>query len=399
MDALTINAGCYETYNMAQPPTTAPRGGTLELARLAKNAVNIPIISSGKLGYPDLAEQALVDGKLDFVALARYLLADPEWPIKVKEKRPEDIIPCIGCHEGCIARVRKSHYCSCAVNPATGIEKELAITPATTKKSVLIIGGGPAGMEAARVSTLRGHNVTLWEKTNVLGGNLIPAAAPDFKDDYQLLLEYLRTQMKKLDIDVQLNHEATVEEVQLLGPDIVFVATGAVHDIPDIEGLRNGIKSGHVVTAVDALLDVRKIGKTVVIVGGNCMGCETALFLANEDRNVTVVKRAETVAEDLVWGNAVELVKLLDDAKVQIMTDSHLVRISETGIDVTGEKSGNRSITADTVVYAGGMKSVGQELVDTLETKGFEVITLGDCIVPRKVMDAMWEGYRRARVV
>lgn len=399
VNALTINAGCYETYNTAQPPTTAPRGGTLELAKLAKEAVNIPIISSGKLGYPDLAEQALADDKLDFVALARYLLADPEWPRKVKERRPEDIIPCIGCHEGCIARVRKNHYCSCAVNPTAGIERELAIKPATKKKSILIIGGGPAGMEAARVSTLRGHNVTLWEKTNVLGGNLIPAAAPDFKDDYQLLLEYLKVQMEKLDIDIELNHEATIQEIQSFGPDIVFIATGAVHDIPDIEGLREGINTGQVVTAVDALIDVRKVGASVVVVGGNCMGCETALFLANEGKKVTVIKRAETVAEDLVWGNAVELVKLLDDAQVQIVTDSHLDRISETGIDVHGEQSGNRSIIADTVIYAGGMKPIGQEMVDMLETKGMEVVTIGDCVQPRKVMDAMWEGYRRARVV
>lgn len=399
VDALTINAGCYETYNMAQPPTTSPRGGTLELAELTKKAVNIPIISSGKLGYPDLAEQALADGKLDFVALARYLLADPEWANKVKQGRPEDILPCLGCHEGCIARVRKSHYCSCAVNPATGIERELAINPTDEKKRVLVVGGGPGGMEAARVLALRGHDVTLWEKEDVLGGNLIPAAAPDFKDDYRLLLDYLKTQMRKLEINIELGREATIEKIEKFDPDVVIMATGAVHDIPNIEGLREGIKTGKVVTAVDALLDVGKVAQTVVVVGGNCMGCETALYLAKHGKKVTVVKRADSVAEDLVWGNALELMKLLDDAQVQLQTDSRLVRISETGIDVKGDRSGNRSIAAETVVYAGGMKSVGKDFIEVLEGKGYEVIPIGDCIEPRKVMDAMWEGYRRGRVV
>ena len=333
------------------------------------------------------------------MALARYLLADPDWANKVKEGRPEDIIPCLGCHEGCLARVRVNHYCSCAVNPATGIERDLAIHKAEKKKSILVIGGGPGGMEAARVATLRGHNVSLWEKENVLGGNLIPAAVPDFKDDYKLLLDYLKTQMRKLRIDVQMNHEATFDEIQLLDPDVVFFATGAVHDIPDIQGLREGLETGKVVTAVDSLLNVGKVGDTVVVVGGNCMGCEAALFFANQGKKVKIVKRRDTVAEDLVWGNALELVKMLDDARVQIQTDSRLVRISEAGVDVSGVRSGDRSIEADTMVYAGGMKPVGKELMDMLEEGGLEVIPIGDCIKPRKVMDAMWEGYRRSRVI
>ena len=223
VNGLTINAGCYETYNLAQPPTTAPRGGTLHLAELAKKAVKIPILSSGKLGYPELAERALQEGKLDFVALARYLLADPEWANKVKQGRTEDILPCVGCHEGCINRVRRFHYCSCAVNPAAGAERELAINKAEEKRTVLVIGGGPAGMEAARVSALRGHKVVLLEKAKELGGNLIPAAVPDFKGDYKLLIDYLKTQIRKLGVSVELGKEATPEAVRNLNPDVVFV--------------------------------------------------------------------------------------------------------------------------------------------------------------------------------
>jgi 2-enoate reductase len=155
VDALTITGGCYETYNRTQPPTTQPRGCWLSLCEKTKAVVRIPVIASGKLGYPDLAEKVLQEGKGDFVALCRYLLADPEWPNKVRAGRIEDIIPCVGCHEGCIARVRKYQRIGCAVNPAAGAERELTIRLAPKKKSVLVIGGGPAGMEAASVSGLK----------------------------------------------------------------------------------------------------------------------------------------------------------------------------------------------------------------------------------------------------
>jgi 2-enoate reductase len=398
-NALTINAGCYETYNLAQPPTTSPRGGTLHLAELARKAVKIPIISSSKLGYPDLAERALQEEKLDFVALARYLLADPEWANKVKEGRTEDIIPCVGCHEGCINRVRRFHYCSCAVNPATGAERELAINVAEKKKVVLVIGGGPGGMEAARVSALRGHEVVLWDKAKDLGGNLIPAAVPDFKGDYKLLIEYLKTQIRKLDVKVELNKEARPEIVRNLNPDVVFVATGAVPMIPEIEGMRQGIEKGKVVTAIEALLDTEKVGFSAVIIGGGLIGCETALCLARQGKKVTVVEMLDTLAGDMAWGNALELVKFLDDEGVFLLTKSKAIRVAGYGIDYLDESSAEKKIHADTVVIATGLRSSGQELIEELEKMVPEVIPIGDCVKPRKVLSAMWEGYRRARVI
>ena len=398
VNGLTINAGCYETYNLAQPPTTAPRGGTLHLAELAKKAVKIPILSSGKLGYPELAERALQEGKLDFVALARYLLADPEWANKVKQGRTEDILPCVGCHEGCINRVRRFHYCSCAVNPAAGAERELAINKAEEKRTVLVIGGGPAGMEAARVSALRGHKVVLLEKAKELGGNLIPAAVPDFKGDYKLLIDYLKTQIRKLGVSVELGKEATPEAVRNLNPDVVFVATGAVPMVPKLEGIEEGIETGKVVTAIDALLHTEKVGSSAVIIGGGLIGCETALYLARQGKKVTVVEMLETLAADMAWGNALELVKFLDDEGVKLLTKSRAVRVNGHGIDYIDESSEEKKIDAETVVIATGMKSSGQELIEELEKMPLEVIPIGDCLEPRKVMSAIWEGYRRARV-
>jgi len=399
VNGLTINAGCYETYSLAQPPTTQPRGNAVHLAEATKKAVNIPVICSGKLGYPDLAEQVLQEGKADFIGLARYLLADPEWPNKVRQGRVEDIRPCLGCHEGCIARVRKNHYCSCAVNPATGIERELAITPAERKRSVLVIGGGPAGMEAARVSALRGHKVTIWEKASTLGGNLIPAAVPDFKDDYRRLLEYLRTQIKKVGVTVELEKEATLEAIKAFNPEVVFVATGASHIIPEIEGVEKGMKAGRVVTAIDTLLGKKNVGESVVIIGGGLIGCETALYLAKQGKTVTVLEILDTVASDMVWGNALDLVKLLDDHEVTILTEANTQKITERGVDFIDQSGEAKTMPADTVVIAVGLKVADEAFIGTLEDNLPEAHVIGDCVKPRKILSAIWEGYRRARVI
>jgi 2-enoate reductase len=399
VDALSINVGCYETYNLAQPPTTAPRASTLDLAEMTKKTVRIPVITSGKLGYPGLAERALQEGKVDFIALGRYLLADPEWPNKVKEGRIEDIKPCLGCHEGCIARVRKHHYCSCTVNPATGVERQLALNPAKNRKSILVIGGGPAGMEASRVAAKRGHRVSLWEKGEVLGGNLVPAAIPRFKDDYKLLLNYLKTQIEKLDIEIALEKEATPELVRALNPDVVLIATGASHIIPRMEGMKEGIEKRSVLTAVEVLLNQARAGGKVVVVGGGLIGCETALFLAQAGRQVTLVEMLDTLASNMVWGNALELVKMLDDHHVTILINSEVRRVTGRGVVALSGSGREYSLDADTIVLAVGMESTECDLTGALRTSVPQVYAIGDCVKPRKILNAIWEGYRVARVI
>lgn len=398
--ALTINAGCWETQPWSMPPSTQPRGCTVDVAAMTKQVVHIPVIAVGKLGYPELAESVLHEGKADFISLARALLADPEWPNKVKEGRTEDIIPCLGCNIGCVARVRKSQVISCAVNAATGFERQLALAPAEKRKSVLVIGGGPAGMEAARVSALRGHAVTLWEKEDRLGGQLIPAGVPDFKDDYRLLIDYLSTQIKKVGVRIELKKEATPELIRHFEPDVVFIATGASHQIPAIEGIQAGMKEGRVITAIDGLTARQPIGKSVIVVGGGVIGCEMGLHLAQKGKNVTVVKgRAiETLSEDLPWNSAVDLVRLMDQFKVKILDNTQVLKITKKGVELVNEKKEPFSLAADTVVIARGMKPDHAELESSL--RGIpEVFMIGDCIEPRRVYDAMQEGYRKARII
>jgi len=397
IDGLHIDCGAYETNNRAQPPTTQPPGCIVDLAEMTKKFVNIPVITVGKLGYPELAEKVLQEGKADFIALGRPLLADPEWSNKVKEGRLEDIIPCLGCHEGCLRRVLTGKHISCAVNPATGLERDSTITPAETKKSVLVIGGGPAGMEAARVAALRGHKVTLWEKGYTLGGNLVPAAVPDFKIDYKLLLDYLTTQIEKLGVTTKLGIEATPELIEEFNPDAVFIATGATPIIPDYPGMKEGIEKGKVVTAVDVFLGRKKVGERVIIIGGGLVGCETALWLAQQGKAATVIARHQAM-RDMYWINAQDLKEKLDDAKAQVLTYTNVVKITDDGVVISDEQGKQSTLKADTILLAVRLEP-NRELVEAVRDKLPEVYAIGDCVESRMVLEAIKEGFRTARLI
>lgn len=393
-DAFEVDAGCYETWYWAHPPTTLPPGCMVDMAQMAKRVVKVPVIAVGKLGYPELAERVLQEGKADFICLGRALLADPEWPNKVKKGRLEDIRPCIGCHEGCLKRVFDVKYLSCAVNPATGMEREFTIKPAEKKKSVLVVGGGASGMEAARVTALGGHKVTLWEKGDALGGNLIPASIPDFKQDYRRLINFLSTQIKKLDVTIELAKEATTELILEMKPDVVFIATGSTSIVPEIPGVGKKM----VVTAVDLLLGKQEAGKSVVVVGGGLIGCETALYLAQKGKKLTIVEMLDGVMLDMYSANRMHLLKLLADANVSILTETKCLEIRDNGITIA-DKYGKRStLEADTAVLAVGLKST-EGLLEALKDKIPEVYAIGDCVEPRKVINAIWEGFRTARLV
>ena len=394
VDAFDIDAGGYDNWYIAHPPTTMPPGNMVHLAEMMKKTVKVPVMAVGKLGYPDLAERVLQEGKGDFIILGRALIADPDWSNKVEQGRLEDICPCLGDHE-CLRRAAiQRKYIGCAVNAAAGKEREFTITSADKKKSVLVIGGGPAGMEAARVAALRGHRVTLWEKEKTLGGNLIPASVPDFKQDYRSLVDYLSTQIKKLGVEVMVGRQATVASTQQLKPEVVFIATGSVPVIPDIPGIENP----NVVHAIDLLLGRKTAGKNVAVIGGNMVGCETALYLSQQGKEVTVVEALDSIARDMVLPNRLHILKLFDESNVVIMTDSCLTEVTGDGIVITGNKGKKQKVTVDTVVIAVGFRS-RDELSTALKDKIPEVYTIGDCVEPRKVVNAIWEGFRTARLV
>jgi 2-enoate reductase len=393
IDALDVDAGCFETWYWPHPPTYQPPGCMIKMAEMVKKVVRIPVIAVGRLGYPELAESVLQEGKADFIALGRALLADPDWPNKVKEGREEDIRPCLGDHE-CVGRIVEGKYLSCAVNPMTGMERDFAIEQAERKKTVLVIGGGPSGMEAARNAAIKGHKVTLWEKEKVLGGNLIPASVPYFKQDYKSLIDYLSVQIKKLGITIELGKEATPELILRMKPDAVLIATGGTPIIPDITGVGNE----KVITAVDLLLAKKEAGESVAIVGGGLTGCETALYLAQQGKRVTIVEALDGVARDVPAPNRMQLTKLLDEALVKILTETDVLEINDSGITVCGTNGNTSKLAADTVVLAIGLKS-STALLEALEGKLQEVYAIGDCVKPRRVVNAIWEAFRTVRLI
>lgn len=394
VDALSVDAGASETIHWMIPSEFQPPGCSVPLAEMVKKAVTIPVIVSGKLGYPDLAEEILRDGKSDFIALGRALLADPEWPNKVKDGRAEEIRPCIGCFEGCRRRIHEGKTLSCAVNPAAGQEKELAIGPAEKKKSVVVIGGGPGGMEAARVAALRGHRVTLVEQAGELGGNLIPGSVPAFKRDYRLLIRHLARQIEKSGVELLLGREATAEMIGELRPDAVIVATGGVPIIPDIPG----VDKKKAVTVIDLLSGRKECGKSVILIGGGTVACEFALHASQKGAQVTIVEIADAVASCMYSINRMHLLNLLEEAHIKILTNHRVLEIAAAGVTVTDHANTVSVLSADTIAFAVGMKA-SAGLVTCLGDSVCEVYPIGDCVAPRNVMNAIWEGYRIARIV
>jgi 2-enoate reductase len=393
IDALDIDSGCYETSFWAHPPTYMPPGCITDDIEAIKKVVDIPVIAVGKLGFPDLAEKVLNEGKADFIALGRPLLADPDWVTKVKEKRTDDIRPCTGCHE-CFRRIMESRYLSCAVNPTTGMEKELNLTPALKKKNILIVGGGPAGMEAARVAALRGHNVTLWEKTDKLGGNLVPASVPPFKSDYAAFKNYLSTQIRKLGVEIQLMKEATTDLVMKMSPDEIIIATGAK---PRLLKLPGSTKN-HVSTAVDVLLGICKVGDEVVMVGGGEVGCETAVWLSRKGRKITLVEILPDILQDSYFMNKLMLRNMVDEARISVITNTTISEVNKDSVVIQNHKD-TKVLGADTIVMAVGLNAE-RKLYDDLKTRlPMDVHAIGDCIEPRKVKTAIWEAYDVARLI
>jgi len=388
VDALHVCGGCYEVWPKAIPCMYEPAACQVNLSEAVKGVVRIPVIADGKLGRPDVAERVLQEGKADFIGLGRPLLADPEWADKVREGRIDDIRPCIGDNEGCM----RFHIgrLGCTVNPITGGETEYAVVPTRKRKSVLVVGGGPGGLEAAMVAALRGHRVTLWERSARLGGLMVAASVPDFKQDMRSLIEYLSTQVNKLGVEVHFMKEATLELVQQFNPEVVIVAVGAASIIPDIPGA----KGDNVLSAVDLLLGNREPGETVVMAGGSAVGCETAAYLARKGKKVTVVARRGLIPEGMNANSRTGLLNLVKESGVEVLTATKLVEIGETGAIVDTD-SGKRELKADSIVLALGLQ-VESTLRGDLEGKVPELYAVGDCVEPRKILNAIWEGFHVA---
>jgi 2,4-dienoyl-CoA reductase-like NADH-dependent reductase (Old Yellow Enzyme family)/thioredoxin reductase len=386
--AIDVSAGTYYTPESLWvfPPMAFPHGCFVHLAEGIKQTVKIPIIVPGKLFDPLVAERVLQEGKADFIGIARGLIADPEWPKKVAEGKVEDIRKCIACNEGCIQRAVSFQAITCSVNAMVGKERRYKIESATEPKKVLVVGGGPGGMEAARVAALRGHEVTLWEKEQELGGQLVLASKAEGKSDIIPLIKWLSAQVGKAGVKIELRKEATPKAIVEAKPDVVIVATGAIGDIPEIPGIEKSI----VITALDVLREKAKIGQEVVVLGGGLVGCDVALFLAERGKRVTMIVRSD-IAFDIEENNRAAILTRLTQRGVKWFTYTKTEEITEKGV-IAANQQGRQNFQADTVVVATGLKP-RKELYKALKDRVPELYAIGDCIEARKILNAIHEGF------
>lgn len=384
----TANHGA--THHIIPPMGVKPHGYSVDIAEAIKGVVNVPIATVGRIVDPDFAERIISEGKADLIAVGRGLLADPEWPIKAKEGRHAAIRKCIMCNQGCTDRLLNGQSISCSINATLGKEATSQIKKTETRKHVLIIGGGPAGMEAARIAALRGHQVTLIEKANALGGQLNIATIPPHKDEMNLITEYLISQVKNLGVDIQLGKEFTQAMIDEIRPDVVILATGAIPIIPDIPG----IQGNNVKTAWDVLSNKKSIGQRVIVVGGGSVGCETAEFLAKSGTEVTIVEMLDRIGTDMSPTMIPFFMGRVKEYGIKVLTKHKLEEIKENGIKTVDENHQEHELQTDTIVLAMGAQP-NNKLLERLQDKGIEVYSVGDCAQEptRKLIDAVHEGY------
>ena len=394
-DALHVDAGCYETHWWPHPPQYFSPGCMVDLAEKVKQVTTLPVIAVGRLHYPEAAERAIAEGKADFIAIGRGLLSEPEWVNKVASGKTDELIPCLGCHEGCKWQMITGEPTSCAINPTCGHEIEWALTPFKEKRSLLVVGGGPAGIEAARVGAARGFEVTIWEASDQLGGNLWPASKPDFKHDILDYINYLKGLVNRLPIDVVLNKKATAEDVQNFGADYVILATGAQMEKPPFD---NGV-SDRVLTVIQVLNGVEPQGAKILVMGGGVIGCEAALYLARQGKQVTISTRRDksALAEDLYDHNNHDvLLMMIRAAEINVLSEAVPVRFENSNV-IVDQKGVEKKITVDSLVFAGRM--IPENSLSKSLENAKNIFSIGDCVKPERIMEAVWGAFKTVREI
>ena len=389
-DAIHVTAMAWGVSPRVRPPTAERPGSIMPFAEAIKKVVIIPVIAVGRID-PELGERVLQEGKADFIAIGRGLITGPELPRKAASGRIDEIKPCIGCMRCTHVILHKSEGLQCTVNAAVGKEREYELRPAEVIKKVLAVGGGPAGMEAARVAALRGHQVTLYEKQSKLGGQLLQAIVPPHKNNLVSLIDYLVTQMARQGVKVKLGIEATPELIEEAKPDVVILATGVTPLIPEIPGIHRP----NVVTA-QKVLEGEEVGERIVVIGGELVGCEIAEYLAERAKKVIIARRGLLMATRIIPGLRELLLSRLAAKGVTMLTGVKYQELTDKGPAITTKEGEKQIIEADTVVLAAGAKP-NRVLLQALEGKIPEIYSIGDCVEPRGIAGAIADGYRIGR--
>ena len=398
VDCLSITAGgfggLHPSGTMATEPMAYPQAWRTYMAKAIRDVASVPVIAVGVIREPGVAEEVLGRGEADLVAIGRGLIADPEWPCKAREQREKEIRRCTSCNQGCIRnRIFLDRAITCALNPAVGREDEGPDThPARVRRRVMVVGGGPGGMEAARVAALRGHEVILWDEHSSLGGELPAAMAAPKKEKIGWVLDYYRHELSRLGVGVRLNRHVDPDLVAAEAPDVVILAAGS----RPIRLSMPGVDGSHVSSAVELLLgEVSLAEGRIVVAGGGQIGCEAALFAAARGRKVTLLEKLPALAVDMEPLSRREMLEHIATAGIAVKTGYGVMAISPHAVLARDGAGQEQSFAADQVLLALGMSS-RRELETLLTERGIRCYPVGDCVRAREILSAVREGYDTA---
>lgn len=389
-DALNVDVGTYDSWYWNHPPMYFNEGMYMPFGEIVKRAVDVPVILAGRMDNPDTALKAIEDGCADIIGLGRPLLADPFLPNKIRAGKFDDIRPCLSCHEGCMGRIAKGIGVSCAVNPTCGRESIYGITKASTPKKVVVVGGGISGMEVARVASLRGHNVTLFEKSDKLGGNIIPGGVPTFKSDDRRLIKWYEKKLQDGNVEMMLNTEVNKDMLIDSNADTVVIATGS-------NPIKLNFDNPNVYTADEILLG-KDPGNKVLILGAGLVGCETGLWLAQNGKDVTIVEMLPEILggpHNMPFMNYDMLKDLLNYHNVDIKLSTTMKSFKD-GVAVLETSDGEFNLSADGVITAVGYRS-DNKLYEDIKFDVENLHLIGDARRVKNIMYAIWDAYEIAR--